>query len=604
MMHKKVQTFCKRLTYLFQLAWRTSKRHFIGLVLCALAIGILPSANSIMNAYILNLLSAADNITLISIEWFIVIKVILQFLQSVVGNLYTTITTMFGSLISHSIREMIMIKAQSISLEDFDDPDFYSVLENANREANARPVEIMGSFFSLASTIISILSYTFILSAFSPSLAIIMIVSGVPNAVASYIYRKKNYQYNKESTTLRRQAGYYSKICTSPSNVKEIRLYNLFSWFKEKYTSSFSKYLSGLHKIVYAEFRWECIYALSASILTLVLYVFLAESTHKGYISIGEYSLYIGALSSIFHLVFSASDYSSTIYSGTLFVDNLIAFLHREEKQSTISNTISIAENDFHIIEVRNVSFSYPGSAVKVLDNINLTVKSGDRVAIVGLNGSGKTTLMKLILRLYDPTEGVILLDNRDIREYNLIELQKFYSAVFQDYGRYADTISTNISFGNINSPVDTKKIQDVSSCTCLTTTIERLQKTWDTPLTKFFDAEGTELSVGQWQKIAISRALYRDAVVQIYDEPTASVDPLSEQKILDVILRENHQKIRFVVSHKLSSISSVDRIIVMEQGKIIEIGTHYELMDIRGIYYALFNKQAGIEQDNSLKVD
>lgn len=599
LIRKTVQSFCMRLMYLFQLAWKTSRGHFVGLVICAALNGIIPSITSLISANILNLLSSTDTIILFSVEYSIIVLVVLQFLQRIIANLYTTITTIFGSLISHSIREMIMTKAQNIQLEDFDDPDFYSVLENANKEANARPVEIMSSFFSLVTTVLSMLSYTVIISAFSPILALIMIASGVPNAIASYLYRKRNYQYNKDSTKLRRQAAYYSKVCMSPSNIKEVRIYNLYGWFKRKYTLSFSSFLSGLHKIVFSEFRWECAYAFFTSLLSFTFYAILSRNTLNGYISIGEYSLYISALSTIFHLVFNAADHSSTIYSGTLFVDNLLEFLHREEKQPTTAHPISIENVYPHIIEVRNVSFSYPGKTVKVLDNVSLTVKSGDQIAIVGLNGSGKTTLMKLILRLYDPTEGAILLDNRDIREYSLIELQKIYSVVFQDYGRYADTLSNNIYMGNVNSPLDINKIINATSNSCLNETVERLQAKWDTSLTRLFDVEGTDLSIGQWQKIAIARALYRDAPIQIYDEPTSSIDPLSEQAVLETILRKDHNKIRFIISHRLSTISTVDRIIVMEQGKIIEVGTHCELIELHGKYYTLFHKQANPENCN-----
>lgn len=196
-------------------------------------------------------------------------------------------------------------------------------------------------------------------------------------------------------------------------------------------------------------------------------------------------------------------------------------------------------------------------------------------------------------------TEGAILLDNRDIREYSLIELQKIYSVVFQDYGRYADTLSNNIYMGNVNSPLDIKKIINATSNSCLNETVERLQAKWDTSLTRLFDVEGTDLSIGQWQKIAIARALYRDAPIQIYDEPTSSIDPLSEQAVLETILRKDHNKIRFIISHRLSTISTVDRIIVMEQGKIIEVGTHCELIELHGKYYTLFHKQANPENCN-----
>ncbi|MGN1081544.1 MAG: ABC transporter ATP-binding protein, partial [Acutalibacteraceae bacterium] len=276
-----------------------------------------------------------------------------------------------------------------------------------------------------------------------------------------------------------------------------------------------------------------------------------------------------------------------------LFIDNMILFM--KEKKTVVPITdrpLKPERGCGHTIEFKNVGFSYPGFTKKVLDGVSFTVGAGETAVLVGLNGAGKTTLIKLITRLYDPTEGVILLDGRDIREYDVKELYKIYGIIFQDFGKYAVTAAENIRFGNIenDSREDIIKAAELSGADSF---IKRLKNGYDTPLTRYFEAEGTDLSIGQWQKLSAARAFYSDSDILILDEPTASLDAIAEQELFSQFDALRRDKTTIFVSHRLSSAVTADKIFVLDGGKIAESGSHTELMAKKGIYFKLFSTQA-----------
>ena len=240
-----------------------------------------------------------------------------------------------------------------------------------------------------------------------------------------------------------------------------------------------------------------------------------------------------------------------------------------------------------------NVSFKYPGADKHVLKDINFKINPGETVVLVGLNGAGKTTLIKLLTRLYDPTEGVILLDGKDIRTYNVKDLYSLFGIIFQDFGRYAFTVKENISFGNINAELDFERMKEAARQSGADVFIEKYPSGYETPLTRYFEDNGAELSIGQWQKLAIARAFYSNADILILDEPTASLDPMAEQEIFNQFDELRNGKTSIFVSHRLSSATTASKIIVLENGQVIEIGSHEELMKKQEKYYTLFSTQA-----------
>ena len=285
---------------------------------------------------------------------------------------------------------------------------------------------------------------------------------------------------------------------------------------------------------------------------------------------------------------------TATIYEGTLFIDNMIEFMNNEKTVKPLTDTPTIPERHVgHTIELQNVSFRYPGTERDVIKNVSLKIEPGDTVVLVGLNGAGKTTLIKLLTRLYDPTDGKILLDGRDIREYEVEELYKLYGIIFQDFGKYAVSVSENISFGEIEKEATEERVKKAAEESGADDFITRLPAGYNTPLMRYFEENGIEPSIGQWQKLSIARAFYSDSDILILDEPTASLDPMAEQEIFNQFDRLREDKTTIFVSHRLSSATTANKILVLEYGELIETGSHDELMAKRGKYYELFSTQA-----------
>jgi ABC-type multidrug transport system fused ATPase/permease subunit len=320
----------------------------------------------------------------------------------------------------------------------------------------------------------------------------------------------------------------------------------------------------------------------------------LVDRVFSGEILIGDYTLLTGALTSIAGSVSTLISASSTVYEGTLFIDNLMTFMDYEQTIAPrIATPLKVRHGEQHTIVFDHVSFRYPGTERDVLKDINMTLVPGESLVLVGLNGAGKTTLLKLLTRLYDPTEGRILLDGEDLRDYDVQDLYRMFGIIFQDFGKYAESAGENIHFGNISKLMEEKELREAAEASGAAEFIDAFPEGYATPLMRIFEQEGMELSGGQWQKLAISRAFYSDCDVLILDEPTAALDALAEQEIYNQFDRLRQGKTTIFVSHRLSSATVASKIVVLEYGTIIEEGNHRTLMQKQGRYFELFSTQA-----------
>ncbi|MBQ7719077.1 MAG: ABC transporter ATP-binding protein, partial [Clostridia bacterium] len=376
--------------------------------------------------------------------------------------------------------------------------------------------------------------------------------------------------------------------------VKEVRMFGLSDILIGSYREVFDRYFAGLKKLYIHEGSWHIGLSFLSSAVNFFLYVFIARRVAGGEFEIGDYSLYTGALSSISGGISNLISTTASIYEGTLFIDNMIAFMNeRQTVVPLLAEPLKVKHHAPHEIELRNVSFHYPGTERDVIKNVSLRISAGETVVLVGLNGAGKTTLIKLITRLYDPTEGEILLDGRDIREYDIQDLYSLFGIIFQDFGRYAFSVRQNIAFGDINREIDQDEIEEAARRSAADAFIDALPSGYDTPLMRYFEESGIELSIGQWQKLSIARAFYGDSDIVILDEPTASLDAIAEQEVFNQFDRLRHNKMTIFVSHRLSSATVATKIIVLKNGEVAEIGSHAELMAAEGEYYRLFTTQA-----------
>ena len=608
--------FFSRLGYTFGMVWKTGPWILILMMLFAVLTGILPLVGSLISREILNELQTVITDRAIFVKeglgydaafWSSAVLVLLIFffahklLQNFINRINTAVTRIAGEKVGKHVKLIIMKKAREVDLASFDSPEFYEKLENANREASTRPIHVLSSTFDVISTFITLGSYITVL-AVAPGMwwmALVMVAVSIPSAIINFVYKRKHFAYMRRKSKDRRQMNYYADVMVNKDIVKEVRLFGLGDTFIEKYNGVFDRYYAGMKRLIVRETFWLTAVALLSSVVNCVFYAMIAHKVFMGNMQIGNYSLYTGALTSISTAVSKLINVSATVYEGTLFIDNLIAFV--KTKPTVVPSAKQPAKVDRgtpHTIEFENVSFSYPGTDKRVIKNLNLTLRPGETAVIVGLNGAGKTTFIKLLVRLYDPTEGRILLDGRDIREYDTAELYKIFGIIFQDFGKYAVSVAENIAFGNVDAEIDRERVKEAAVASGADAYIMSLPENYDTPLMKIFEINGTELSGGQWQKIAVARAFYSHSDILILDEPTASLDPLAEQEIFNQFDALRKDKTTIFVSHRLSSAKMATKIIVLEEGRLIEEGTHRELMELGGRYCELFTTQASRYSD------
>ena len=596
--------FFKRFAYIVSLVWNTGPWILFLLSFLALLKGVAPIIGSLISKSILNELQGVialggrplSDFWGSTVLYLLIFLFVYRVLVGVIQNVNRAVNRIAGEKVVKQVKLQIMEKSKQLDLASFDDPFFYEKMENASREAGNRPLSILSETFGVVSTVIEFASYLVVLMA-APGLGWatgVIIAVSIPSAIITFVYRRKNFQYMRRRSKERRQMNYYSGLLVDKDKIKEVRMYDLADTFIARYLKVFAQYYKGLRRLILSENLWHILLGILAGVTNLIFYVLIAKQVWTGEILIGDYTLYAGAIASVAACVGTLISTSATIYEGTLFIDNLIAFMKEEQTViPRLAEPVQVERNTGHTIELRNVSFRYPGSRHYVLKNIDLTIAAGETVVLVGLNGAGKTTLIKLLTRLYDPTEGEILLDGKDLRDYDVKSLYKIFGIIFQDFGKYAVSVEENIRFGDIDKEAGMDAVEYAAAQSAAKEYIEALPNRYDTPLTREFELNGTELSIGQWQKLAVARAFYADSDILILDEPTASLDPMAEQEIFNQFDRLRADKTTIFVSHRLSSATVADQIVVIEAGRLIEHGSHPELMARGGKYAELFNTQA-----------
>lgn len=603
---KRIKGFTSRLFYIISLVWEAAPLMLFAMIALCILDGVIPVVGAYISKDLLNeialligsanLGSTLENlfVTMKPLIFLFVAYFVYLFLKKIFARFNTMVTSIAGELVVNHIKLKIVNKAKEVDLASFDRPEFYEKLENANREAGMRPIHILSATFSVISALISAASFVVVLATLSPFAPLIIIAAAIPGAIVNYIYRNRNFRYIRMHSKERREMSYYSGLMVNKDMVKEVKLLGLADTFIEKYKTVFAKYYAGLRKLIIGESATQLVVGLLSTVANCALFVFVAYNViyHNG--EIGDYSLYTGALTSISGYVTTVLTSTASIYEGTLFINNMMEFMKEEPTVVPVSDTPLVpTKGARHTIEFKNVSFRYPGSCRDVLSNVNLKIDSGDSVVLVGLNGAGKTTLIKLLTRLYDPTEGVILLDGRDVREYDTAALYDLYGIIFQDFGKYAESVSENIAFGDINGDHDPSDVVLAAERGNASPFIEKLPLKYDTPLTRMFEETGIELSGGQWQKLSVARAFYKDSDILILDEPTASLDAIAEKEVFDRFTELSEGRLTVFVSHRLSSAVGASKIVVLGDGRVLECGTHEELMNQKGEYFRLFSTQA-----------
>ena len=576
-----------------KILWESSTGAVIWGILLRAVVAVLPFAAAKVVQYIIN--DIADRTRGRALDarfWYwvaaeiginVAIGILLRsidYSDAILANSYT-----------HYASVKVMAQAARLDLTTYENPAFYDRLERARVQATDRLVMIQ-QIGRLLQQAITTLVFSIGLMFASPWLVLLMLVGVLPSFLGETHFAFLGYAKNFRQTPAKRHMDYLRTVAGSRDGAKEIKLFGLSAYF----TAKFQTLAAQIFQEDMALSRRKLVLGGLLGIISTMgyysAYLFVIVRTIHGDYSIGYFTFLTASIqqaNSNLQQVFSTA---SGIADQALFMTDLIEFFKMEPTVYSKPDGLNAPRPMRQGFEFRNVSFTYPGTNRTVLKNFTFALKPGERVALIGENGQGKTTIVKLITRLYDPTEGEILLDGRDLRDYRLEDLHREIGVIFQDFMRYEMTARENIAVGRIDRPNQQDDIEDAAHRSLADTVIAKLENGYDQILGRRFEG-GVELSGGEWQRVALARAYLRDAQLLILDEPTAALDARSELEVFERFAELTQGKMALLISHRFSTVRMADRIVVLSGGRLIEQGSHTELMKLSGLYAEMFELQA-----------
>ncbi|MEO8109316.1 MAG: ABC transporter ATP-binding protein [Ginsengibacter sp.] len=521
--------------------------------------------------------------------------VVIEFAMVIVMNAMNKIVTLFdtllGDLFANHTSLKIMAHAATLDLDQFEDSVFYDKLERARLQAAGRATLLTQVLTQMQDVItMSFLGVGLIF--FNPWFTFILLFSTIPSFIGEYYFNSKTYALARSQMARRRELDYISYVGASDQTAKEVRVFDLSAFFMNRYRSIFLKLYKDTSGLAKRRTAWGVGLTMLGTVGYYIAFIFIIKQVVAGLLTIGSLTFLLGSIRQLGSSLQSVIKRFSTVSQGALYLTDFFDFFTLKSRMKIATNPRPFPKPIQHGFTFENVGFRYLNTTRWANRNLNFTLHAGEKLALVGENGAGKTTLVKLLVRLYDPTEGRILLDGYDLREYDLTEVRAEMGIIFQDFLRYQMTTNENIAVGNIKE-LDNKDLIIKSARQSLASSIiERLPNKYDQMLGRHF-AQGVELSGGEWQKVALARAYMRDAQLVILDEPTAALDARSEYEVFQRFSELTQNKSALLISHRFSTVRMANRILVLNNGEIQEIGSHEELLEKGGQYAELFQLQA-----------
>lgn len=519
------------------------------------------------------------------------LEVALAVLTAAIGRLIDYCDSLLADRYTHHVSIQVMRQAAQLDLTTYEDPVYYDRLERARVQATDRlaMIQQMGRLFL---QVLTTLIFTSTLLYYSPWLVLLLCLGVVPSFFGETHFAFLGYAKNFRQTPAKRQMDYLRQVGGSKEAAKELKLFNLSNYLTDRFAALSEQIYKENVDLSRRKLFWGGLLSMLGILGYYGSYAYVIWEAVHGLYSIGIFVFITAAIqqaSTNLQQVFSTA---SGIADQALFLTDLIAFFDMKPTVRTKPNALPAPRPIQRGFEFRNVSFAYPGTERRVLKNFTFTISPGERIALIGENGQGKTTIVKLITRLYDPTEGQILLDGVDLREYDIDDLHKEMGVIFQDFMRYEMTAHENIAVGRVEIPHTQEEIEHAAQKSLAEGVVQKLAHGYEQMLGRRFEG-GVDLSGGEWQKIALARAYLRDAQLLILDEPTAALDAKSELEVFERFAELTTGKMALLISHRFSTVRMADRIVVLEGGRLVEEGTHQQLIALGARYAAMFEMQA-----------
>jgi len=527
-------------------------------------------------------------------NWLIILLIAeftLAVLADVLGRIVSLIDSLLGERVSNDSSVRLMEHAATLDLEDFEDAEFQDKLERARRQTSGR-MALMGQLFGQAQDIVTVITFAAGLVVYAPWLIVLLIVALVPAFLGEAHFNAQSYTLAYFRTPERRELDYLRQTAASVETAKEVKIFGLNRFLIDRYQKLAKDLYAANRKLAIRRASWGGVFTALGTGGYYLAYAYIAWRTLAGEFTIGDLTFLAGSFRRLRNLLEGLLTGFSSTAGQALYLDDLFSFFDVQPEIHSPANALPFPQPIRQGFTFENVGFRYPGAERWAVRNMSFTLHAGEVLALVGENGAGKTTLVKLLARLYDPDEGRILLDGRDLREYDLEQLRGNIGVIFQDFVRFNFTAADNIAVGRIDARNDKARIEEAAERSRASDVIAKLPGGYDQMIGKRF-RNGVELSGGEWQKVAIARAYMRDAQVLILDEPTAALDARAEFEVFQRFKEVSEGRTAVLISHRFSSVRMADRILVLADGRVEAQGTHDELIAQSGRYAELFELQA-----------